>query len=209
MRKAWKAGLLVLGAAALAGCAAMNQHECQLGDWHTVGFDDGAKGVPVTRLADYAKACSKYGISPDLTAYRSGYDLGLESYCRDTNGFIVGSRGALYDGVCPATLEPQFLQGYRVGRQLFELQSAVNGLEGQIAESDRELHETAERLAAVQAAIIGDATTADQRASLLAEVSELSQRQGSLQIQLVELQRTLALRQSDLGRFRESIAYNP
>ena len=201
-------GLLLLGAVTLAGCAAMNQHECQLGDWHTAGFDDGAKGVPVTRVADYAKACSKYSISPDLSAYRAGYDLGLETYCRDSNGFAVGSRGGAYVGVCPAQLEPQFLNGYRVGHQLFELQSAVSGLESQIAERRYALRETQEQLTAASAAVVSDSTPSDQRAALLVKITELAQRHGHLEAEISELERTLAVRQEDLGRFRDSVAYN-
>src|SRR5882762_508401 len=101
--------LLVVAVVTVAGCAAMSQRECQLGDWHTAGFDDGVRGASMTRVAGYRKACSKYNISPDLEAYRSGYDLGLETYCRDSNGFAVGARGAVYEGVCPTALEGPFL----------------------------------------------------------------------------------------------------
>jgi hypothetical protein len=194
--------------AALGGCAVMNQRECQLGDWHTTGFNDGARGMSVTRLADYSKACSKYGISPDLTSYRSGYDLGLDSYCRDGNGFVVGSSGAGYSGVCPASLEPQFMEGFRAGHQLFELQSGVNDLEGQIAAREYSLRETSEQLAAAEAAILSDSTPSDQRAVLLVKITELSQQQGALRAQLDELQRNLTVRQEDLARYRASLTYN-
>jgi hypothetical protein len=186
----------------------MNQRECQLGDWHTAGFNDGARGVPVTRVADYSRACSKYGISPDLTTYRSGYDQGLETYCREGNGYVVGSTGAPYNGVCPATLEPQFMQGFRVGRQLFEMQSAVNDLQNQIASREYALHQNDEQLAAASAAIVSDSTPSDQRAALVVRVAELSQERGTLAAQIDELQRNLAVRQVDLARFRESVAYN-
>jgi len=114
-------GLLVLGAVALAGCASLSQHECQLVDWHTAGLNDASKGLPLTRLAEYTQACSQYNITPDLTAYRVGYDLGLQSYCQNANGFAVGSSGAGYLGICPAALEPQFLTGYRAGYSIFVL----------------------------------------------------------------------------------------
>jgi hypothetical protein len=59
-----------------------------------------------------------------------------------------------------------------------------------------------------QAAIISDSTPSDQRAALVLKVAELAQQQGTLQAQLDELQRNLAVRQVDLARFRESVAYN-
>jgi hypothetical protein len=210
MENAWlrSRGMFLLCAGALAGCAAMNQRECQLGDWHTAGFDDGARGVQVTRIADYSKACSKYGISPDLTAYRSGYDEGLQTYCREGNGYVVGSTGAPYNGVCPSSLEPQFMQGFRVGRQLFELQASVNDLQNQIASREYALRENADQMAAAQAAIISDSTPSDQRAALVLKVAELAQQRGALQAQIDELQRNLAVQQADLARFRGSVAYN-
>ena len=192
----------------LAGCAAMSKSECQLGNWQTVGFNDGARGALVSRVGDYSQACSKYGVAPDLTAYRSGYDSGLETYCRDGNGFAVGARGAQYEGVCPASLEPKFLEGFRVGHQLFEMQSSVSSLQAQISQDNYQLNECAERLAADQAAVVSDGTTPDQRAQLLMEMTGLAQRQGALQAQVVELERSLAVSQQQLNQFRSTIAYN-
>jgi len=207
MRRARCATILVFGAG-LAGCAAMSQRECQLGDWRTAGFDDGVRGASMTRVADYRKACSKYNISPDLAAYRAGYDLGLETYCRDSNGFAVGARGAVYEGVCPTALEGPFLNGYRQGHHLYELQSAVSGIDGQIAGRRHQLHEVEERLAETQAQIISDSTPADQRAALLVKAYELSERHGRLESEIAELERSLGTQQEELRRFRESLAYN-
>ena len=207
MRRALCATVLVFGVG-LAGCAAMSQRECQLGDWHTAGFDDGVRGASMTRVADYRKACSKYNISPDLAAYRAGYDLGLETYCRDSNGFAVGARGAAYEGVCPTALEGQFLNGFRPGHHLYELQSAVSGIDGQIAQRKYSLRETEEQLTAATAAVVSDSTPSDQRAALLVKIAELSRRHGALEAQLSELERSLGTQQEELRRFRESLAYN-
>jgi hypothetical protein len=208
LRSVWRASVLIASAAVLSGCAAMNKRECQLGDWHTVGFDDGARGAPLTRVADYSKACAKYSVRPDLSAYRSGYDLGLDTYCRDSNGFAVGSAGASYEGVCPAQLEPQFLNGYRTGHQLFELQLAVSNVGSELSQRQSMLREVEEHLAVTEAAIISDGTPAEQRALLLVKVAELSEREGELKAEIIGLERNLAVRQEDFRRFRESLAYN-
>ena len=205
---AWRASVVIACAAVLSGCAAMNQHECQLGDWHTVGFNDGVRGEPLTRLAEYSKACAKYGVRPDLVVYRSGYDLGIDNYCRDANGFAVGSAGASYEGVCPAQLEPQFLSGYRPGHHLFELQSAVSNVGSELFRHQSMLHEAEEHLAETQAAVISDSTPAEQRALLLIKASELAEREGTLKGEIIGLERDLAARQEDFRRFRESLALN-
>lgn len=186
----------------------MSKHECQLGDWHTVGFADGAKGEPLTRVAEYSKACAKYGVRPELSVYQSGYDLGIDTYCRDSNGFAVGSAGAGYEGVCPAQLEPQFLNGYRTGHHLFELQSAVSNVGSELFQRQSMLREAEEHLAETQAAIISDSTPAEQRALLLIRATELVEREGTLRAEIIGLERDLAIRQEDFRRFRESLAVN-
>ena len=95
-----------------------------------------------------------------------------------------------------------------MGHQLFELQAAVNGIEGQIGERRAMLQESTERLAATQAAIISDGTPADQRIILLAKAAELWQQQRSLEAEIVQLRRNLAVSQQDLSRFQGSLAYN-
>ena len=160
------------------------------------------------RRAQLAPGARPRSGDPDLAAYRAGYDLGLETYCRDSNGFAVGARGAVYEGVCPTALEGPFLNGYRQGHHLYELQSAVSGIDGQIAGRRHQLHEVEERLAETQTQIISDSTPADQRAALLVKAYELSERHGRLESEIAELERSLGTQQEELRRFRESLAYN-
>lgn len=63
-------------------------------------------------------------------------------------------------------------------------------------------------LATASAAIVSDSTPSDQRAALLVMITELSQRHGALEAEISELERAFAVRQADLGRFRDSVAYN-
>jgi hypothetical protein len=198
--------LLALVTAVLGGCAAMNQQECRVSDWHTVGFEDGAKGTNVTRMADYRKACAKYGVSPDLDSYRGGYALGLQTYCQESNGFRIGSGGGRYEGICPTELEGRYLQGYRPGRQLFELRAGVNDAGGQLTARRNALHENRKRLAEKQAALTDDATPTDQRAILGTEIYKLSKQQGALEHDIVELERDRAARQEELDRFQSTLA---
>ncbi len=85
--------LLPLTVITVVGCSTMGRLECEVSDWHSVGFEDGAKGASVARIGDYRKACAKHGVSPDLDAYRAGYAQGVETYCRESNGFNVGAAG--------------------------------------------------------------------------------------------------------------------
>lgn len=193
---------------ALAGCAAMNREECEVSDWRSVGFEDGVRGQTVARITDYRKACAKHHVAPDLDAYRAGYAEGVESFCREANGFSVGSRGAAYEGVCPAGLEEQFLDGYRTGRHLYELNASVDEVVGKISYRRHALRENKERLIAKQAALLDKNTPDNERIALAAEIYELGKRQGAIESELAALQRELGARQEERDRFRESVAYH-
>jgi uncharacterized protein DUF2799 len=195
--------------AVLGGCAAMNKQECLVGDWHTVGFEDGAKGINVTRIADYRKACAKYSVAPDLDSYRNGYALGLQSYCQESNGFRIGAAGGRYQGVCPAALEEQYLQGYRPGRQLFEMRAAVDYTGGQLSATRNELRENRKLIAQKQMALIEEGTPTEQRVLLGTDIYKLSKQQSVLEGDIVALERQLAARQDELDRFRSTLAFEP
>lgn len=192
----------------LGGCAAMNRQECLVGDWHTVGFEDGAKGTNVTRIADYRKACAKYSVAPDLDSYRNGYELGLQTYCQESNGFRVGSSGARYPGVCPTQLEGQYLQGYRPGRQLFELRVGVERANAQLAAGHNAIHENKRRIVEDEAALMQEGTPVDQRVIIGTEIYELSRKEAALEYQIPALENEVAARQDELDRFQSTLAYD-
>jgi hypothetical protein len=200
--------VLPLVAVTLTACSTMSRPECEVSDWHSVGFEDGARGASVARIGDYRKACSKYNVSPDLDAYRSGYAQGVETYCREANGFKVGSGGGAYGGICPAELEEDFLTGYRDGRHLYELNAAVSAVSGQISGKRHALHEVKETLSVKEAALLDKNTADSDRVLLAKDIYELGRRQGALESDISSLERELGARQAELGRFRESLAYN-
>lgn len=113
----------------LAGCASgLSKQECEVANWHDIGFEDGANGRPEARISDHRKACAEHGVAPQLAEYRTGWQAGVETYCRPSNGYQLGRRGNRYGGVCPASLEPDFIAAYSDGRSLYTLQKDVNRL---------------------------------------------------------------------------------
>jgi hypothetical protein len=197
-----------LGAVALVGCSAMNRSECQVSDWRSVGFEDGAKGASVARIGDYREACSKYNVSPDLDAYRAGYAEGVHGYCREANGFNVGSNGYAYGGICPAELEEDFLTGYRTGHHLYELNAAVNSVSSQISSKRYALRQLKENQGEKEAALLDKNTLDADRVLLAKDIYEMGRRQGQLESEIATLQQELGARQEELEKYRETIAYN-
>ena len=191
----------------LSGCAGMSEQACLVTDWRSVGFEDGIAGRSAGTIGSYRQACSRHGIAPDLAAYRSGHDDGVQQYCRAGNGFEVGRRGSRYQGVCPANLEQDFLAAYNDGRQLYELESAVRSIENQIAYSHRRTEELTQAIVAASVTIIADETTSEQRAELLANTAAWAAEKVQIAEDLEDLEVELAYRQSELLAYRETLAY--
>lgn len=198
-------GALVL---ALSGCAGMNEQECLVTDWRTVGFEDGALGRPVENISGYRRACAKHGVAPDLERYRAGHADGVESFCQPVKAFNYGRSGATYRGVCPADLEYDFLPAYNDGRHLYELESAVRASDAQLAQRHRALENIKADITAHEAALIAEGTSAGERVTLLAETKELARQHGVIEAEIVELQRERALNAQALYEYRNTLAYD-
>ena len=132
MRRGVISVVLGVGAVvALGSCATLNEAECVSGDWASIGRRDGGEGLPMSRLADHAKACAKHGVVPDQQAYAMGRDEGLMAYCTPPSGFLHARNGDAYHGVCPGALEQDFRAGYRDGSQAAIVLGRLRNLESQ------------------------------------------------------------------------------
>ena len=101
-----------------AGCASLSQNECQHADWHSIGYEDGARGYPAARVGSHRKACAEYGVTPDFEQYEMGRLDGLREFCRPVKGYRLGANGRTYPDVCPRDLERPFRRAYRDGKRL-------------------------------------------------------------------------------------------
>jgi hypothetical protein len=196
------AGVLVT----LAGCAGMSEQACLTTDWRTVGFEDGSLGRSETHIATYRKACSDHGIAPDLEAYRAGHAQGVEVYCRPGNGFEVGHSGAVYQGVCPAGAEKDFVAAYNSGRRLYELESALHSVEAQIASNYYEQENIRGELTTIAASMVATETTAEQRIYMVSRTAELGRRYGELTEATKTLERQRAEHERELREYQQTLA---
>ncbi len=157
----------------LSGCASMDKSQCLTADWRTVGFEDGSNGKPETAVSNYRQDCAKHGIAPDLTRYRQGHREGSERFCTQTNGFMQGKRGAAYQQSCAADLEAGFLTGYRDGKSLFELQSAMNTARSALDKQQRALKQLEKDISVKTELLVEDGLLKDERVSILADIEAL------------------------------------
>lgn len=111
----------VLLAITLSACTTLAPEqvarECAQTDWERYGLNDGKIGLPTSERASEFSDCQTVGQPADLVAYQAGRTTGLESYCTAERGYQIGYSGQRYQSVCPATLEPDFLQGFERGRE--------------------------------------------------------------------------------------------
>jgi hypothetical protein len=113
--------LLLLATLGVAACTTLTVEErtaaCQATDWATYGQNDGTLGVATGDRTKKFAECAEIGYPADIAAYQAGRAEGLKTYCTVENGYEVGYAGRRYRKVCPAELEPAFLQGYELGRK--------------------------------------------------------------------------------------------
>jgi hypothetical protein len=195
--------LLALGLLALlASCASLNEDECITANWQTIGYEDGASGLPDTRIKAHREACAKHGISPNLADYRKGHQQGLTAYCTAASGFNRARNGHEYQGVCPPSAEPDFLTGYQAGAKIYRAESHVSELEAQLSDNAAEQQQLAEQLQHAETELFARHTSEAQQRAIYQETSQLKQRQGALAQERDELIRELAHAQAWLDELR-------
>lgn len=141
-RATWRrcpAGLSLLAALLLTGCAAMSVEECRTADWREQGERDALAGYPRARLADVREACVEAGVVPHEALYWDGWNRGIVQFCTAENGARWGRRGNAYRNSCPPALEPTFLSRYGVGRRVYDAERRLDGLRSDQQRLQREL----------------------------------------------------------------------
>jgi len=132
--------------ASFLGCATLSRNECLEADWFEIGRKDGIIGKPRALFQKHIDACIKHGISPNRNAYHEGRDAGLSIYCTENNGFEQGRRGKTYQYVCPPDLEPEFLNGFNQGREIYKYESKVASLERRLKEIEKQIEDKKKKL---------------------------------------------------------------
>lgn len=123
----------------LAACATLSEKECRSVDWYELGERDGFAGYQRVRIEEHADACSKAGILPNRDAYFAGREQGVYRYCDPRNGFELGRSGTTYGHVCSGERETRFLQQYRRGKQLYDLEQEIRREQREIDKLEQQL----------------------------------------------------------------------
>ena len=134
--------LLLLTVLLLNGCATLNENDCRKGNWSGIGYNDAVAGLRSNvQLNSHIKACSRYQIGSDQTAYHSGYARGLQQFCTQSSGMRFASENSEYFDICPTPLKRNFLIGYVSGLALSmdNLSDDIEDLRHERRKKDRQL----------------------------------------------------------------------
>ena len=182
------AACLLLG----CGCATMNASECQNADWKMIGFEDGSNGKLPSYVGEHRQACAKYNIIPDFDIYLKGHSKGVESFCTEANGFLIGENGTSYNGVCPDQLSHGFLNGYRIGVQFYALSNAIDTHESSIWSNEQELENLRERIRSDEAQFVNEKLNKDERRHLLEKIKRNQRTIGVLETKIRQNRKDLS-----------------
>lgn len=137
LRLAWPLAA-AMAALALAGCvsaslvSSQENSSCEYFDWFEIGRVDGVGGEKADKISDYRARCDSTAHPVNQDLYTNGYNAGLIEFCTPTNGYDLGRRGETYGAVCPFPMEEKFLEHYKIGLRVNQLQNENSDLEARI-----------------------------------------------------------------------------
>jgi hypothetical protein len=191
----------------LSGCATLNEEECLTADWYQIGYEDGARGYPDTRIASHREACAKHGIAPQFRDYQDGHDEGVLSFCTQRNGFVQGQKGYQYSGICPPSVERDFLDAYQAGREIYTVRSAISGLEGEQRRNENKIEQLQKSLIDAEALMFAATTPEEERRDIYNNIGLMQEELGSTEERNKQLIVEIAQAQAKLRLLEEKYAY--
>lgn len=182
MKRLFLTSTIILGAFALSSCATISEDECIAGSWQEIGFRDGQNGKSRSKLADYAKTCLKYDITPDRATYFRGYEQGLQLYCTYDKGFSTGEYGNTANAECQSVPDNGYFAGYEEGRAIYAINQEYRGL---INNYDRTLDD----ILAVQARLDTEELEPKERKKLRKKLLRLEDNREDIRIDIRAFER--------------------
>jgi hypothetical protein len=73
--------------------------------------------------------CAEANVKADTHDYLLGREQGLRSYCQLSNALQIGLRGESYQGVCPASIDPEFRRRHDIGYDVHRLREELTQME--------------------------------------------------------------------------------
>ncbi len=192
----------------LGACSSMSAKECGAVDWRAIGYQDGVAGRSGDHFANFQSACAKHGIRSDFASYQAGREEGLREYCQPANGYRVGASGYEYGGVCPATLERDFLAAYEAGHELYMFEWRAQNAANQLQARRHERNRIEQEIISNAAAIVSAESIPEDRAHALVRTHQLVERAGQVETDIARLEQEKLRYDAELANYRARVASN-
>jgi len=192
--------------AACSSTATMGQNECSAIDWRTIGYEDGVAGHSGAQIGVHRRACAKYGITPDLEAYRLGRVEGLREFCQPHNGYRAGVTGVSSYVVCPADLASRFLTQYLAGHELYVHEQRVRDANAQLSIKRAEIARLEDAVARSGSRATKETSTLEQRAQAVLDARQYAERIGRLKADVAQLEMDRMIYARELATYRATVA---
>ena len=200
--------LFILNWIALSGCATLGKDECLNADWFTIGYEDGAKGYPASRIGNHREACARHGVAPDFKRYEQGLLEGLREYCTPQRGYGLGVSGKSYSYVCPKTLESDFLEAYRQGKIVHGEQLKVNRQKNDLKKMHAKLAAVRQKLGDYETELVKDDSIGPKRRKyLLEEIKILTDEQRLIEAEIAEQKALFEMSKFNLKKIKAQNSY--
>lgn len=185
----------------------MGKDECLVADWRAIGYEDGAKGHALSHLGNHRKACSEYGITPDMNRYEQGRLAGLEEYCIPSKGYALGKSGIKLNRVCKAPLARKFEQAWSDGLKVHKAESQLRNSERKLKQQQVIHDDLNSQIEDAEAELIRDGISRKKRKALLAEIKDLNAELADAEYELSVLEDQVQDDRDDLERVEAQYDY--
>lgn len=190
-----------------SGCSTGGTAECLEADWFNIGYQDGARGYRSVRIQDQRRLCARYGVRPDADAYEKGRRKGLAQWCTPLNGNRIGLRGGRYNGVCPKTLEPAFLQALDKGRAIYEYEIEWAKQNRRLTRLQADLGGIDKNIRGLESALISRNVSPMRRKALLGEIRLRKEDRRLLLEEISAAEKTLSDMRENLKQLKAENPY--
>lgn len=111
---------------------------------YAAGHADGQRAYCTSELGENDATLGKVSAPlcapvPVGNAYQTGYDMGLMRFCTARSGYEFARLGGTYRNTCPADLAGPFQAGLRMGTELHDLNTRLDGIQRDATEQRKVL----------------------------------------------------------------------
>ena len=125
MRKSITLAALVFVAACGSLENDMAANQCDAAQWKGFGFEDGIRGMGSSSFEMRNDGCDPAANNTRRERYLAGYADGVARFCTAENGYNQGATGYVYNGICPISLEDQFVKALKEGHRAAQRQTVA------------------------------------------------------------------------------------